>query len=119
MWPASTVSMPDADPAAGVAADRDRPLELSVIAASLILFAPIVSVLLTRRVFVIGDLVGFHLPTRYLFAQALRAGDSPWWTPSLFGGFFLLGDGQVGMLHPWHFLLYRWLPLESALALEV
>ena len=65
------------------------------------------------------DLGWFNLPVRHLYREALRAGDSIWWTPSLFSGYFVHGDGQGGAAHPFHLLLYRWLPLDVAFNLEI
>jgi hypothetical protein len=69
-------------------------------------------------VFGFDDLGNYHLPLRHLYQQALRAGDSLLWTPSLFAGYYLHGEGQIGMLHPWHLLLYGTLPLQVAFNLE-
>ena len=65
------------------------------------------------------DLGWFNLPVRHLYREALRAGDSIWWTPSLFSGYFVHGDGQGGAAHPFHLLLYRWLPLDVAFNLVI
>ena len=81
---------------------------------SAVLFAPLAWPLVTGRVFVFGDLQSFNLPIRHLYQSALEAGDSVLWTPSLFSGFYLHGEGQVGMCHPLHYLLYRFLPLGPA-----
>jgi hypothetical protein len=75
--------------------------------------------LLTRRVFVFDDLSWFHLPLRFLYQQALQAGDSVLWTPSIFAGFYVHGEGQLGAFHPLHQLLYRLLPLDIAFNLEL
>ncbi|HYT75048.1 MAG TPA: hypothetical protein VEL79_09900, partial [Vicinamibacterales bacterium] len=85
---------------------------------SLALFFPLAWPLATGRVFVFDDLGNFHLPLRYLYANALRAGHLLLWTPALFGGLYLHGEGQLGMLHPMHLLLYRFLPLTIAFNLE-
>ena len=37
----------------------------------------------------------------------------------MFSGFFLFGESQLGMAHPWHLLLYRFLPLDAAFNLEL
>jgi hypothetical protein len=73
----------------------------------------------TRRVLTLGDLADFHLPIRYLYWSALERGDSVLWTSALFSGFDLHGEGQVGMAHPLHFLLYRLLPLDIAFNIEL
>ena len=66
-----------------------------------------------------ADLPNFNLPIRFLYSEALRAGDSMLWTSSLFSGFFIFGDGQGGMAHPFHLLLYRIAPLWLAFGLEI
>ncbi len=38
--------------------------------------------------------------------------------PQLFSGFYLTGEGQAGMYHPLHQLLYRLLPLQRAIDCE-
>ena len=88
-------------------------------ACSAALLAPLLRPLLTGRVFVYNDLSWFHLPMRYLYQQALQSGDSVLWTPSIFAGFYLHGEGQIGLFHPFHQLLYRVLPLGPAFNLEL
>ncbi len=99
--------------------NRVRSLEAVVAGSSLALLAPLLWPLLTGRVFVYNDLSWFHLPTRYLYQQAIEAGDTTLWTPSIFAGFYLHGEGQVGLFHPFHELLYRFLPLGPAFNLEL
>ena len=41
------------------------------------------------------------------------------WTPSIFAGMYLHGEGQIGLFHPFHQLLYRLLPLGTAFNLEL
>jgi hypothetical protein len=41
------------------------------------------------------------------------------WTPAVFGGYYLFGEGQVGMAHPWHLLLYRFFPPAIAFNVEI
>ena len=98
---------------------RVASLPALIVAASAALLAPLCVPLLTGRVFVYNDLVWFHLPVRYLYQRALEAGDSVLWTPALFSGLYLLGEGQVGAFHPFHQLLYRLLPLGVAFNLEI
>jgi hypothetical protein len=90
-----------------------------IAACSVALLAPLLGPLLTGRVFVYNDLVWFHLPMRYLYQQALHAGDTVLWTPGIFAGFYLHGEGQIGLFHPFHQLLYRFLPLGTAFNLEL
>jgi hypothetical protein len=102
------------------AMNGQRPLTLVTIAAcSALLLAPLLYPLLIGRVFVYNDLSWFHLPMRYLYQQALQAGDTVLWTPSIFSGLYLQGEGQVGLFHPFHQLLYRFLWLETAFNLEL
>jgi hypothetical protein len=93
-------------------------LTWTIAACSLALFLPLAWPLVTGRVFVYDDLGHYHVPLRYLYQRALRDGDSLLWTPALFSGFYLHGEGQLGILHPWHLLLYRILPLQIAFNLE-
>jgi len=75
--------------------------------------------LCTGRVYVCDDLLNYHLPIRQFYAECLKQGDAFDWMPSLFSGFFLTGSGQAGTYHPWHWLLYRFLPLPVAFNLEL
>jgi hypothetical protein len=96
-----------------------RPYWHAIAAAATILFAPLLLPLVTARVFTLDDLGAFHLPFRYLYRTALRSGDSILWSPALFSGFYAFGEGQVGAAHPFHWLLYRFLPLGTAFNLEI
>ena len=99
--------------------NRSRWLEALIAVCSVVLLAPLLRPLLTGRVFIYNDLSWFHLPMRYLYQQALQAGDTVLWTPSIFAGFYLHGEGQVGLFHPFHLMLYRWVPLGPAFNLEL
>jgi hypothetical protein len=96
-----------------------RSIAYLTVACSLALLAPLARPLVTGRVFVNTDLQWFHLPTRSLYQQALRSGDSVLWTPSIFSGLYIHGEGQVGLFHPLHQLLYRLFPLGIAFNLEL
>ena len=74
---------------------------------------------LQGRLHVVGDLGGYHLPMRMAYADCLARGEQPYWTNRIFCGYYLHGEGQVGMLHPWHQLLYRVLPLAPAFEIEL
>jgi hypothetical protein len=80
---------------------------------------PLVLPLLTGRVFARGDFVWLHLPLRRLYSEALTAGDSVLWSPALFSGAYIFAEGQTGMAHPFHRVLYRLLPLPIAFNLEL
>jgi hypothetical protein len=94
---------------------------LSWVAAvcSLALFLPLTRPLFTGRILVSGDMSGYHVPMRHLYQQALHARELLLWTPAVFAGYYLHGEGQVGMLHPLHLVLYSTLPLDVAFNLEV
>ena len=83
------------------------------------LFVPLLIPLATGRALTLDDLANLHLPLRYLYWSALHNGDSVLWTSALFAGFDLHGEGQVGMAHPFHFLIYRLLPLDIAYNFEL
>src|SRR5262245_13345149 len=83
------------------------------------LFAPLLLPLATNRLLVLNDLGAYHIPMRFLYATALDRGDSVLWTPAVYGGYYLFGEGQLGMAHPWHLLLYRTLPLVAAFNVEL
>ncbi len=70
------------------------------------------------RHFLYADLGNWHLPVRMFVAETLQAGDSPLWLPNLFCGFYLHGEGQAGLYHPAHWLMYRFLPVGLAFGLE-
>lgn len=75
--------------------------------------------LITGQIYVCDDLLNYHLPIRQFYSTCLQNGDAFDWMPGLFSGYFLTGSGQAGTYHPWHWLLYRCLPLELAFNLEV
>ena len=52
-------------------------------------------------------------------ADSLARGDSASWCPMLNCGYDLHGEGQTGLDHPWHRLLYYALPLDVAFNLEM
>ncbi len=89
-----------------------------VAVCSVVLLMPLLRPLVLGRVFVYNDLAWYQVPMRYLYQQALVAGDSVLWTPSVFAGIYLHGEGQIGLFHPFHQLLYRLLPLGTAFNLE-
>lgn len=66
-----------------------------------------------------GDLLHFHYPLRAFYARALSEGHGVAWMPGLFNGFYVVGEGQLGAYHPLHWLLYRWLALPTAFAVEI
>ena len=94
-------------------------LAFVVLICSAALLLPLAWPLFQGRVFVYNDLSWFHLPFRHLYQQALEKGDSLLWTPAIFSGVYFHGEGQTGVFHPLHLLLYRALPLQAAFNLEL
>src|SRR4029077_15039290 len=96
-----------------------RPLLRVIAVCSAALFVPLFIPLATGRVFTLDDLGAYHIPMRYLYAAALHRGETLLCTPAVFAGDYVFGEGQVGMAHPWHLLLYRFLPLGDAYTIEI
>ena len=94
-------------------------LAFVVLICSAALLLPLAWPLMQGRVFVYNDLAWFHLPFRHLYQQALEKGDSLLWTPAIFSGVYFHGEGQTGVFHPLHLLLYRVFPLQAAFNLEL
>ena len=53
---------------------------------------------LLGRVYVADDLGEFHLPLRNFYAEQLARGEPFDWMPSLYGGFYVAAEGQLGAL---------------------
>lgn len=70
-------------------------------------------------IFTEADLLIQDFPARKFYADALHTGNSFLWWPSIYGGYYLQGEGQAGMTHPWHLVLYYLLPLKVAFDLEI
>ncbi len=70
-------------------------------------------------VYTADDLGAFHLPLRDFYARQLAAGEPFDWMPSLYCGFNVTGEGQLGAYHPLHLLLYHCLPLGAAFDWEL
>ena len=97
----------------------DRRLAIAASVAALLLLTPLMVPLMRGQVFATSDSAVFHLPLRHIYSVALKSGDSLLWTTRLFGGFYVHGEGQVGIFHPFHLLLYRFAPLQVAFNLEL
>lgn len=82
-------------------------------------FAALATPMLLGQVYVADDLGEFHLPLRAFYSQQLERGQPFDWMSSLYSGLYLTGEGQVGVYHPLHQALYRWLPLGLAFDLEL
>ena len=95
-----------------------RLYSLGLLAATLLL-GVIGLPLILGQVYPNDDLGIFQLTTRFFYAQSLKSGQSFLWWPNVFCGYYLHGEGQVGMYHPFHLLLYRTLPIVTAFNLEL
>ena len=84
-----------------------------------VLFGFLALPLLLNQVPIEYDLGRYHLPLRDFYQRCLHNGDDPAWCPHLFCGYDLHGEGQAGMDHPWHRLLYSVLPLTIAFNIEI
>jgi hypothetical protein len=96
----------------------DRALARAAGAASLLVLGALFWPAAFRRMFVYGDLGGFFLPFRIFLSEHLARGITPLWMPNLFCGFYVHGEGQIGIVHPLRWLLYRLLPVPEAFNLE-
>jgi hypothetical protein len=101
------------------ATSADRRAAVAAAVAAAALFVPLCVPLFRGQMFAIGDLADFHLPMRQIYQSALVNGHSLLWSDRLFGGFYVHAEGQVGMFHPLHLLLYWLFPLVTAFNLEL
>ena len=95
-----------------------RNLTAWTLLAGLLLFAALAGPFFAGRVYTADDLGAFHLPVRAFYAEQIARGEAHDWMPALYSGFYLTGEGQAGVYHPLHQLLYRLLPLRAALGWE-
>ncbi|HEY9070271.1 MAG TPA: hypothetical protein VIV61_08420 [Candidatus Ozemobacteraceae bacterium] len=65
------------------------------------------------------DLRAFYHPLRAWYSSCLGHGHRFDWMLTIFGGFYASGEGQLGAYHPFHQMIYRFLPLEAAFAVEL
>jgi hypothetical protein len=100
-------------------ADRtSRNLVAWSILAGLLLLGALAGPFFAGRIYTADDLGAFHLPMRAFYAERLGDGQPYDWMPQLYSGFYMTGEGQAGVYHPLHQILYRLLPLRAALAWE-
>ena len=91
----------------------------AIMLASFVGFWMIFRPVLNGKLYLEEDLLNFNIPIRFLYAEGLRAGRIDIWTSSLFHGFYMHGEGQMGMFHPLHLLLYKFVPLTQAVGSEI
>jgi membrane protein YfhO len=97
----------------------ERRLAALLLLSFLALVAMLALPIFVGGVYTHDDLGWLQLPIRYLYQQALNAGENFLWAPQLANGYYLHGEGQAGMYHPLHWLLYRYLSLETAFNIEL
>ena len=90
-----------------------------IVLCSAALCVPLLVPLFLGRMFSDNDLITYHIPIRYLFAKALQAGDSVLWSSAMYSGIYALGEWQAGMMHPFHVVLFKYLPLSAAVNIEI
>jgi hypothetical protein len=101
-----------------VTAHSERDLFAWTLLAAIILLSVLAMPFFAGDLYTADELGKFHLPARAFFAEQLARGEAFDWMPSVYSGFYLTGDGQVGTYHPLHHLLYRFLPFHAALGWE-
>jgi hypothetical protein len=97
----------------------DRDLFAWLAAAAVCVMCCMAAPALCGHFYTQDDLAEFHLPVRAFYAKCLADGVRFDWMPDVYAGFYLTGEGQGGTYHPLHLLLYRTLPLQTALSLEL
>lgn len=99
---------------------RPNDVRLALLASVLgaLLYLALCYPLLRGNIYQGSDLGAFHLPARSFYSYCLKHGYAFLWWPEQFCGYYLHGEGQAGMCHPLHLLLYRFLPLDWAFNLE-
>lgn len=90
--------------------DEAVPLAL-LLACALVFHGP---ELFGGRVFSESDTRLFYYPLTDWFAEQLRAGRLPFWIPTMFAGYPLLADGEIGPLYPLNLLLLPFVPVGAA-----
>lgn len=107
------------DPVLPLRRRDQRARSLWLLVAAVAVWLALAAPFLAGRIYTSDDLWAFHLPVRAFYAQCLAAGDRFDWMPSLYAGFYVTAEGQLGAYHPLHWLLYRFLPLDTAFGLEL
>ncbi len=89
-----------------------------ILLCSAVIFAILAYPFFLGRVYTFSDFGSYHLPLRAFYRECLQQGLNFTWMPSILCGYYVHAEGQAGMYHPLHLLLYRFLALEPAFALE-
>lgn len=97
---------------------KSSPVALLVVVLALIFFLAC-QPFFAGRTYSDYDLREQFLPWRAFSSLVLERGELGLWNPFLSRGYPHHAEGQSGILHPVHLLVYRWLPLGLAVALEM
>ncbi len=68
---------------------------------------------------IVSDLLLYHYPVRWAYRESLLNGHSFAWNPWIGCGTYIHAEGQAGMCHPFHLLLYRFVDVATGLDIEV
>jgi hypothetical protein len=90
-----------------------------LLAASVVLVGLASWPLFAGRGYIYADLGGGYLPYRAYIHQQLRSGVLPLWKPDTFGGYYLHGEGEAGLFHPYHLMVFRLLDPLLQIQLEI
>src|SRR5215471_10262273 len=105
--------------ALGRPVNLERRLWTLAIVMSALILGVLAMPLFMGEVYVQDDLGIFHLSSRFFYAHSLKNGEGFIWWPDVLGGYYLHGEGQAGLYHPVHLLLYRLLPFVIAFNVEL
>ena len=97
----------------------DRSLTFTLWGVSGFFFLLLALPVVLGQIFIAGDLGGQSFPFRKFYADRLHNHESFLWSPFLYNGFYLHGEGQAGMMHPFHMALYFLLPVTTAFGVEI
>lgn len=75
---------------------------------------PLLPQLSGSKIFANGDVLNLHLPTLQFYADSLKAGQSFFWNPYIFGGFPSFASTAGGLLSPLNLALFSFLPMLQA-----
>lgn len=66
-----------------------------------------------------SDLMPFNYPLKHWYKEMITSGNFPFWTNLIGSGYPLFAEGQVGVLYPFHLLLFSFLPTLTAFNLNI
>ena len=98
-----------------------RPLSenLLVLLTVLAMFLFICFPLATGNLYGEFDLREQFIPWRMFYSLSLDQNELGLWNPYFLGGYYHHGEGQSGLFHPFHLILYTLFPLNYAVPVEM